>query len=126
MEAQTGTEYEDNAEPMLLEQFQIAIERTQIRSEELIAACKAVLVESKKASEVAQELGLDSAHVRRAVITIREKWQEICVERGWQYLPIALPHSSMQLVLKMQQEHLDAYRAGTKGEPRRRRKRKKK
>ena len=124
MGARTGIEYEDDAEPMLPEQFQIAIERTQIRSEELISACKAVLIESRKASEVAEELRLDSAHIRRAVITIREKWQEICGEQAWEYLPIALPHSSMQLVLKMQHEQFERYRAGTKGVRRRKEKRK--
>ena len=119
MEANTGTD-EDDAEPMLLEQFQIAVERTNIRSEELIAACKAVLVDSKKQQDVAQEFNVSGAHVSRATTKIREMWQEICEEQGWEYLPIALPHSSMQLVLKMQHEQLEKYRVGGR---RRRRKR---
>jgi hypothetical protein len=105
------TENEDQADPMLPEQFQIAMDRTQIRTPELIAACRSVLVENKKASEVAQALRLDAAHVRRAVITVRDKWQEICKEQGWEYLPVALPRSAMKLVLEMQREQLEKYRA---------------
>jgi hypothetical protein len=112
------TENEDDAEPMLLEQFNVAVDRTQIRTPELIAACKAVLVENKKASEIAQARNLDGAHVRRAVITIREKWQEICTEQGWEYLPIALPHSVMKLVLEMQHAQLEKYRADSKSDGR--------
>jgi hypothetical protein len=112
MEAQTPwTENEDEADPMLPEQFQIAMDRTQIRTPELISACRLVLVENKKASEIAQARGLDAAHVRRAVVTVREKWQEICAEQGWEYLPVALPRSAMKLVLEMQREQLDKYRA---------------
>ena len=96
---------------MLPEQFQIAMDRTQIRTPELIAACRSVLVENKKASEVAHARGLDAAHVRRAATTVREKWQEICTEQGWEYLPVALPRSSMKLVLEMQREQLEQYRA---------------
>ncbi len=44
----------------------------------------------------------DCAHVRHAVITIMEKEQDICTEQGWEYLPIALPHSVMKLVLELQ------------------------
>ena len=77
------TENEDEADPMLPEQFQIAMDRTQIRTPELIAACRSVLVENKKASEVAHARGLDAAHVRRAATTVREKWQEICTEQGF-------------------------------------------
>jgi DNA-binding phage protein len=116
MESRTPwTENEDEAEPMLAEQFDIAMERTQIRTPELIAACRSVLVESKKASEVAQARGIDAAHIRRAVTTIREKWQEICTEQGWEYLPVALPRHAMKLVLEMQREHLEQYREGKSG-----------
>jgi predicted DNA-binding protein (UPF0251 family) len=118
MEANTRTD-EDDAEPMLPEQFQIAVERTQIRSEELIAACKAVLVDSKTQQDVAQQLNVDRGHISRAVNKIREKWQEICKDQRWEYLPIALPHSTMQLVLKMQHEELEKYRAGGRRKPRR-------
>jgi len=60
----------------------------------------------------------DCAHVRHAVITIREKWRDICTEQGWEYLPIALPHSVMKLVLELQHAQLEKYRADSKGEGR--------
>ena len=110
-EAPRIPENEDEAEPMLPEQFETAMEQTQIRSPEMIAACRAVLVEKKKASEVARSMGIDTSHVGRAVNTVREKWAEICLEQGWEYLPIALPRSSMKLVLEMQHEHLKQYRS---------------
>lgn len=123
MESRTPwIENEDEAEPMLAEQFDIAMERTQIRTPELIAACRSVLVESKKASEVAQARGIDAAHIRRAVTTIREKWQEICTEQGWEYLPVALPRHAMKLVLEMQREHLEQYRDGKKSGSRKKKK----
>jgi hypothetical protein len=43
--------------------------------------------------------------------TIRDKWQEICTEQGWESLPIALPRSAMKLVFEMQREQLEQYRS---------------
>jgi hypothetical protein len=96
---------------MLPEQFQIALERTRTRNPKLITAARVVLVDGAMSSEVAERMGIDAAHVRRAVHGIREKWQTICSEQGWECLPIALPRSSMKLVLEMQREQLDRFRA---------------
>ena len=40
-------------DPMLQEQFQLALDATQIRTPELIEACRSVLVDGKLATEVA-------------------------------------------------------------------------
>jgi hypothetical protein len=46
------------------------------------------------------------------------------MEQGWEYLPSALPRSSMQLVLEMQRENIEQYRV-QKGKTRTRKKKKK-
>ena len=115
---------EDEAEPMLAVQFQIAVKKTVIQNPRTVEAAKLVLVEKRRVSEVAKESGLDDAYLRRSVKKIQEKFQEICDAEGWEYLPIALPRASMKLVLEMQDEKLREYDAQVKTGVKRRKKKK--
>ncbi len=97
-------------DPMLQEQFQLALDATQIRTPELIEACRSHLVDGKLATEVAQQHDIDVSSVYRAVTTIREKWDQICTEEEWEYRPLAFPRSIMKVLLEFQREQLSQYR----------------
>lgn len=101
----------ENLDPMLSEQFQIAVSATKIRRPELIEACKAVLVDGQVATDVAAKYSIDPAHVYRALTTIKERWDEICAEQGWDYVPLAFPRKLMKVMLEFQREQLEAYRS---------------
>jgi hypothetical protein len=113
MESQLRT---DDAEPdpMLPEQFEMALAETQIRTPKLIAVCRAVLVDGVAAPEIAQQHDVDVSRVYRATSTIRDKWKQICTEREWEYLPLAFPKSIMRVMLEFERELLrnDADRKG--------------
>ena len=56
MESRTFDEAEPD--PMLPEQFEVAVNATQIRTRELIQACRAVLVDGASAPEIAKALNI--------------------------------------------------------------------
>jgi hypothetical protein len=96
-------------DPMLQEQFQLALDATQIRTPELIEACRAVLVDGKLATEVAQQREIEVSNIYRAVTNIKEKWDQICTQEDWEYLPLAFPRSIMKVLLEFQQLQLNKY-----------------
>src|SRR5688500_13589158 len=98
----TQAQHENEIEPMLKEQFDTAVEATQIRNPRLIEACRAVLVDGRVATDVVATYGLQSPNVYRAIATIKEKWDQICAKEGWDYCPVALPRNYMKLILELQ------------------------
>jgi hypothetical protein len=94
---------------MLPEQFEIALAATQIRSPELIEACRAVLVEDHTAPEIAKKHNVDVSSIYRATASIRQKWEQICVTQEWDYIPLAVPRSLTEVVLAFQRHLLKSY-----------------
>jgi len=95
---------------MLREHFEIALAETRIRKPELIEAVRALIVDGESAPDVAARLGLkDTSPIYKAVATIKEKWSEICRERNWLFLPVALPERMMRIVLEIQAQELEDY-----------------
>lgn len=96
---------------MLREHFETALAETHIRKPELIEAARALIVDGESAPDVAARLGLkDTSPIYKAVATIKEKWFEICRERNWIFLPVALPERMMRIVLEIQAQELEDYR----------------
>ncbi len=94
---------------MLQEQFQLALDATQIRTPELIEACRSVLVDGRLVTEVARKHKIEQSSVSRAVTTVRERWDQICTQEDWEYVPLAFPRSLMKVLLEFQREHLSKY-----------------
>jgi DNA-directed RNA polymerase specialized sigma24 family protein len=109
MHVRSWTHDEDTPDPMLQEQFQIAMDATQIRTPELIEACRAVLVDQLPAAEVAQKHGIDPSSVYRAIATVKAKWEEICAKEEWEYVPLAFPKSIMRVMLEFERDLLARY-----------------
>jgi len=98
---------------MLKEQFEIALGATRIRKPELIEAARALIVDGEAAPAVAARLGLkDTSPIYKAATTIQEKWLEICRQRNWTFLPVALPERMMRVVLEIQAEEFEDYQKG--------------
>jgi predicted DNA-binding protein (UPF0251 family) len=111
--------YDPDRDPMLAEQFQIAIDATQIRKPELIEALRDVLVEGLQATEAAQRRHIDDVtSVYRAIATVREKWDQICKDEGWEFVPLAFPREIMKALKEFQREQLNRY-SDLKGRKRR-------
>lgn len=107
---ESGTFDEAEPDPMLPEQFEIAVSATQIRTPELIEACKAVLVEGVAAKEIAKKLKIDDvSNVYRAVKLIKRKWEKICAKEGWTYVPLALPGDVVDMAMAYQRNVLKKY-----------------
>ena len=108
MESSTFDEAEPD--PMLPEQFEVAVNATQIRKPELIAACRAVLVDGASAPKIAEKLNIDDvSNVYRAVSSIREKWEQICATEGWKYVPLVVPEDLVATVMELQRKLLKGY-----------------
>jgi hypothetical protein len=101
---------DETPDPMLQEQFQLALDATQIRTPELIEACRSVMVDGQVATEVAQQRQMEPSNIYRAISTIKEKWDQICTEEDWEYVPLAFPRSIMKVMLEFQREQLSQYR----------------
>jgi hypothetical protein len=116
-----GSRTIDEAEqdPMLPEQFEIAVNATQIRTPELIEACKAVLVHSVPGPEIAAKLGVESSNVYRAVSSIKRAWEKICATEKWEYYPFAVPEDLIPMVMAFQRKLLKDY-SENKGKRKRR------
>jgi|SRR5579884_1103919 len=108
---QSSWKYESaNLDPMLAEQFQIAIDATQIRKPELIEACRDVLVDGLPATEAAQKRNVDDVTtVYRAIATVKERWDQICTAEGWEFVPLAFPRTLMSALKEFQREQLKRY-----------------
>jgi len=96
-------------EPMLPEQFEIALAATQIRTPELIEACRAVLVKNETALKIAHDSDIAVSNIYRATATIKRKWEQICASEEWDYIPLAVPRSVTTAILVMQREVLKSY-----------------
>lgn len=108
MESSTFDEAEPD--PMLPEQFELAVNATQIRTPELIEACRAVLVDGAVAKEVAEKLEIeDVSNVYRALSTIKARWADICTEERWAYVPLAVPEDVIDTVMAFQRRLLKKY-----------------
>lgn len=58
-------------------------------------------------------LGLkDTSPIYKAATTIQGKWLEICRQRNWAFLPVALPERMMRIVLEIQAEEFEDYQKG--------------
>ena len=122
MELSSWTYEPADRDPMLAEQFQIAVDATQIRKPELIEACKDVLVEGLQATEAAQRRNIDDVtSVYRAIATVREKWEQICTAEEWEFVPLAFPKEIMKALKEFQREQLKRY-SDFKGRKRRKKK----
>ena len=122
MELSSWTYEPADRDPMLAEQFQIAVDATQIRKPELIEACKDVLVEGLQATEAAQRRNIDDVtSVYRAIATVREKWEQICTAEEWEFVPLAFPKEIMRALKEFQREQLKRY-SDFKGRKRRKKK----
>ncbi len=106
-----GSRTFDEAEqdPMLPEQFEIAVNATQIRTPELIQACRAVLVDDVPGPEIAEKLNIESSNVYRAVSSIRRKWKQICATERWECFPLAVPKDLIPTVMALQRKLLKDY-----------------
>lgn len=113
---------ETEPDPMLPEQFELACAATQIRTPELIEACRAVLVDDAAAPDIAKKLNIDVSSIYRAIASIRQKWDEICSSEEWDYFPLAIPRTLTGVVLAFQRELLKS--VGDKKANRGKRKRK--
>lgn len=112
-------EAEADLDPMLAEQFQIALDATKIRIPELREACRDVLVEGLEPPEAAARRKIDDVtSIYRAITTIKERWKQICVQEEWEYLPFAFPKTMTKLILELQREHLRQYSARNSGRKR--------
>jgi hypothetical protein len=108
MESSTFDEAEPD--PMLPEQFEIAVNATQIRTPELIAACKAVLVEGAVAKEIAEKLKIDDvSNVYRALKRIKRKWEKICAKEEWTCVSLALPGDVIDMAMAYERNLLKKY-----------------
>lgn len=122
MELSLWTYEPADRDPMLAEQFQIAIDATQIRKPELIEALRDVLVEGLQATEAAQRRKIDDVTtVYRAISTVREKWDQICRDEQWEFVPLAFPREIMKALKEFQRDQLKRY-SDLKGKKRRRKK----
>ena len=120
MERSSWTYEPADRDPMLAEQFQIAVDATQIRKPELIDACRDVLVEGVQATEAAQRRNItDVPSVYRALASIREKWDQICRDEEWEFVPLAFPREIMKALKEFQRDQLKRY-SDLKGKKRRR------
>jgi len=100
---------EAEPDPMLPEQFEIAVNATQIRKPELIEACRAMFVDGVAATEIAKKLGIEVSNVYRAAGTIEGKWEEICAGERWTYLSLAIPEKFVPMVMEYQRDLLKGY-----------------
>jgi hypothetical protein len=107
MESTTFDEAEPD--PMLPEQFEVALKATQIRKPELIEACKAVLVDGASGPEIAKKLNIDHSNVYRATSSIKKKWEEICAREGWTYVRLAVPEDLIDAVMAFERKLLKKY-----------------
>lgn len=95
---------------MLKEQFEVAASESRIRSEELLEAARALLVDGENAANIAQRLGIsDPSKINRAAASIEKRWLEICEIRGWSFVAVALPKSLMNVILRVQAEEIAEY-----------------
>jgi hypothetical protein len=109
MQARSRTPDETEPEPMLLEQFEIALAATQIRALDLIEACRALLVRNELGPEIAKKYNIKVSSLYRATNTIRRKWDEICTAEDWVYISLAVPRSLESAVLSAEHELLKSY-----------------
>ena len=94
---------------MLLEQFEIALSATQIRTPELIEACRAVLVRNDAGPEIAHKYNVELSNIYRATASIKRRWEQICTNEEWDYIPLVVPRAVTSAVLAIQHELLKRY-----------------
>lgn len=109
---------EPDLDPMLPEQFEIALAATKIRIPELRDACRDVLVSELSPSEAAARRKIeDVTSISRAITTIKDRWRQICAEEEWEVLSFAFPKKLTKLILELQHDQLEQYKARKQKRP---------
>ena len=96
---QTDEQTEDPMAPMALDHFTIAVLNMRLSDENLINACREVLVDEVKNNEVEEKYGVRQNHLSATCKNIIRKWEEICLKEGLECRPVALPPQVMKMVL---------------------------
>jgi hypothetical protein len=91
--------------PMAPDHFEIAVSHMRLKDQNLIDACKAVLVDEKKNQETEVKYDVKQNHLSTTCGNIVKKWDEICSEQGLECRSIALPPQIMKLVIGFE-EHV--------------------
>ena len=110
-------ETEDQLEvdsPMDPDHFEIAVSHMRLVDENLIEACRRVLVDEQKNKEVKAEFGLRQNHLSNTCQNIIRKWKEICTEQGLVNREFALPQHEAELVKALEKHSISSLKKDKK------------
>ena len=97
-------------EPMELDHFEIAVSHMRLSDEKLIGACKRVLVDGERNSDVATELELNATHTSTTCQNIIKKWNGLSEEKGLINRTFALKPEFIDLVAAIEKLDIDDLR----------------
>ena len=94
--------------PMAPEHFSIAVSHMRLADENLIEACRRVLVDEQKNNEVEAAFGLRQNHLSRTCKNITRKWKEVCAQKGLVNREFALPPHEVDLVIALEKHSIES------------------
>lgn len=105
----TPTNYNDDdieVDPMTPEHFDIAAAEIHFKRADMKAACRAVLVDRQRPTEVAEAMDIPQPQISRAVTRVQAKWQEICERENLVYRTVALSPEAMAVVAELEGKYI--------------------
>ncbi len=93
-------------EPMTPEHFDIAVAEIHFKRPGMLKACRAVLVDSQRPTEAADEFDIPQPQISRAVARIQEKWQQLCDRENLVSRVVVLSPQAMAVVAELENQFI--------------------
>lgn len=97
---------EPEFEPMTPEHFDIAVAEIRFKRADLLEASRAVLVDAKRATEIADEFDIPQPQISRAIARIQEKWQQLCERENLISRVVVLSPQAMAVVTELENQFI--------------------
>lgn len=98
--------HDPDIEPMTPEHFDIAASEIHFKRAGLLDACRAVLVDGKRTTEVVDEFDIPQPQVSRAIARIQEKWQQLCDRENLVTRVVVLSPQAMAVVTELENQFI--------------------
>lgn len=98
--------HDSDIEPMTPEHFDIAAAEIHFKRAGLLDACRAVLVDGKRTTEVVDEFDIPQPQISRAIARIQEKWQQLCDRENLVTRVVVLSPQAMAVVTELENQFI--------------------
>jgi hypothetical protein len=91
---------------MTPEHFDIAVAKINFKRPRMLEACRAVLVDGNRPTQIADQFAIPQPQISRAISRIQQEWSELCERENLVFRTVALSPQAMAVVAELEQQFI--------------------